>query len=304
MFYVTKVSIIHRFGGAELNETFDQTVNYQTIDQAVTIQTFSSKWVEDVSIMKFYFQVEIHQGYYRFTDITVDIQVTDDKYLPIRANSDDLKKYRYRYKSPKEYFIGKRQTNCTYKNIQITLSEINAVQCVLLMNFTYLRFEFLNVEQSECVMEISIEHVFAGEELNETFYQTANSQTIDQSVTIQTFSSKWVEDISIMKFYFQLETHHGYYSFTDIRVDIQVTNASWLPIRSKNQEPDKFHYSYKSPNDYFIGKRQTNCTYNNILFTLNEINEVQCSLLMNFTYLRFEFLNAEKPECVIEVNIS
>ncbi|KII68959.1 hypothetical protein RF11_01523 [Thelohanellus kitauei] len=124
-------------------------------------------------------------------------------------------------------------------------------------------------------------HIFRGKELNETF---------DQSVNDQTFSSKWVEDNSIIYFYFNLETSETYYGFTDIGVDIQITNDKLLLLRSKLGEPEKYHYSYKTPNNFYIGKRQTNCTFTNIQITLPEVYEFKCSLLMNFTYLRFEFL--------------
>ncbi|KII68956.1 hypothetical protein RF11_01520 [Thelohanellus kitauei] len=127
--------------------------------------------------------------------------------------------------------------------------------------------------------------------MNQTYYQTVNDKT---------FMSKWIDDASINTFYFTLETHDIYYVFKDISVDVQIILPKFVLIKSTFDELDKYQYRYKISEDYYIGKRQTNCTFNNVVITTLEETEFECSLLLNFTYIRFEILNAEKSECIME----
>ncbi|KII68954.1 hypothetical protein RF11_01516 [Thelohanellus kitauei] len=125
--------------------------------------------------------------------------------------------------------------------------------------------------------------------------------TYHQSIYFKTFWSDWTDNATIISLYFDLETYEKYYIFTEIMVDIQIVDPRFVLTRSKFDGSYKYDYNYKISNHYSIGKRQTNCTFNNILMTAPEMIEVECSILLNFTYLRFEFLRAETSECVMEV---
>ncbi|KII66657.1 hypothetical protein RF11_01923 [Thelohanellus kitauei] len=113
-----------------------------------------SKWTDNSSIISYFFDLKTEDNYYMFTEIGVDLKVVDPKHG--RKTSPNLHEYlfEYKYRMSKNYYLSKRQTNCTFRNFQITLPEMWEAGCFFRINFTYLRFEFLNADTSECIAEL------------------------------------------------------------------------------------------------------------------------------------------------------
>ncbi|KII68957.1 hypothetical protein RF11_01521 [Thelohanellus kitauei] len=145
-----------------------------------------------------------------------------------------------------------------------------------------------------CILDLTkIDNIneFKNDIMNQTYYQTVNGES---------FLSKWVDDASINYFYFTLETYERYYLFKDISVDVQIVHPQFVLIKSRFDGQDKYQYRYRISQEFSIGKRQTNCTFNNIVIKAVEEKEIECSLFLNLTYIRFEFLKADKSECIME----
>ncbi|KII66655.1 hypothetical protein RF11_01921 [Thelohanellus kitauei] len=122
--------------------------------EMVTGNTFKSEWTDQFTIMTFYFDIDIEETYYIITDIGVDVKIRDSKYALIDINRKVEIKHHNKFRISKTYYLSKRQTNCTFYNILISLPEINDPECVFQLNFTTLRLEFLKAETLECIEEL------------------------------------------------------------------------------------------------------------------------------------------------------
>ncbi|KII68953.1 hypothetical protein RF11_01515 [Thelohanellus kitauei] len=130
------------------------------------------------------------------------------------------------------------------------------------------------------------------------FSEDDDESRYSQSVQIQTYTSNWVTKYITLSLFFDLETHEKYYAFKNLGVDMKILDPPAVRLPGIPRITGKVDYNYRNREEYYISKRQTNCSYYNIQITLPEKNEIECSFLLNFTSLSFEFLEAETSECI------
>ncbi|KII66658.1 hypothetical protein RF11_01925 [Thelohanellus kitauei] len=78
--------------------------------------------------------------------------------------------------------------------------------------------------------------------------------THNQTVNITTFLSKWVDKSLTISFFFDLETSTNEYFFTNIGVDMIVSDTDYVLIKDTRTNTDKFQYNYRNYNKYYLTK--------------------------------------------------
>ncbi|KII64149.1 hypothetical protein RF11_09343 [Thelohanellus kitauei] len=102
-----------------------------------------------------------------------------------------------------------------------------------------------------------------------------------QTVSFQTFLTKWVSTAAIISIFFDLEAHERYYAFSNIGVDLTIVNDEYRLYTVDSGYEREF--KYRLTQTYQISNRQTNCTFYNIKITIPEIKKIKCTFELNFT---------------------
>ncbi|KII64910.1 hypothetical protein RF11_09323 [Thelohanellus kitauei] len=70
---------VHGFQNDEMNQTYIQTVN---------TPTFLSKWVDNISTLSLYFDLETEEKHHVFSNIGVDLKIFDRNYVITKSTKD------------------------------------------------------------------------------------------------------------------------------------------------------------------------------------------------------------------------
>ncbi|KII62344.1 hypothetical protein RF11_11672 [Thelohanellus kitauei] len=128
--------------------------NESIFTQTIELPTYYSKYVNRLWKINVFFDIEEQEKHYAFTQIGVDMIIFDQMTIGLPGIPKFAEKVDFKYRIHDQYSITKKQTNCTFYNIQIKLPEVDIALCSFYLNFTSIRLQFLKAEKSECVTEV------------------------------------------------------------------------------------------------------------------------------------------------------
>ncbi|KII63065.1 hypothetical protein RF11_12391 [Thelohanellus kitauei] len=120
--------------------------NFDSV-QSVYGSKLTTTWKTEAFVFVVSFQLHYNGYRYKFTNIDANLNILDNKEL-------HLPKSQFGFNDNAQYYLGAKQTNCTFRNITIDMVDTLKSGCRGVFHFRHVRFTFLKAKAFECVLEV------------------------------------------------------------------------------------------------------------------------------------------------------
>ncbi|KII69999.1 hypothetical protein RF11_02308 [Thelohanellus kitauei] len=142
-------------GGLNLNLILENEFKQNEPTQLFDGDTFICRWEHDGKNISFSFDLKHRENKYEFTKIMCQVSNRDNQDPQSNERIFFMSKAEFLMKHNVTYSFEDRLTNCYYIESDQTVFNFGHAECSARLDFSRLRFEFLNLKVSECAVKVT-----------------------------------------------------------------------------------------------------------------------------------------------------